>query len=219
MLRGFDFTDPTTEFAQRNTGIAPALQGGLRYGVDTLRLSGVGPYDGVAFSIGGEATVPFGRFSTFGTATTELQTYKNLIAGYERLFLRWRLALGTSLGGAFREDFYLPAAHNLRALPANALEQLGHHYYLSQLELQFPLLPALGAFSLQGVAGVDAGGITFDLRDALERRQAAAVVGANANLGPISLRLHVARPFSVGTPVRYPGWIPHFTVATPFFAL
>lgn len=232
VIRGFDFSDSTTEFARDNSGLAPAIQAGLGYGVDTLRLSGVGPYDGIAFSIGGDVTIPFGRFSAFGTATTELQVYKNLLRGYERLFLHGRLALGTSLGGAFREDFYLPAAHNLRAFPDNAfLDLIGNHYYLSQLELQFPLLPALGGFFLQGVAGVDAGGIFFDptnnrplasggmVDEALGRRQAAAVLGANAIFGPLSIRFHMARPFSIGTPVLYRGWIPHFTIATPFFAL
>ncbi len=218
-LRSFDYFDPERPFARESGGLYAAVQGGARFALDTLRLSPVGPYDGLAFTLSAEATRPFGGPDMFGMASTQLLAYKGLIPGYERLFLHGRLGLGTTFGGLFREAFYLPAAYNLRAVSGASLEQqIGHLYYLSQLELNFPLAPGLGDFLyLQGLVGLDAGRVAFGLADAVAVPRSAAVLGANLILGPLSLRLHFARPLEFGRSEPFlQGWITHFTIGTPF---
>jgi hypothetical protein len=218
VLRSLDFVDPLRSFAVRHRGSYPALQGGGRFALDTLRLAPIGPYDGVGLLVTAEATTPFGGPETFGMATSELLLYKNLLPGHTRLFAYGRIGLGTTFGGTFRENFFLPAAFNLRALRGTTVEQVGQHYYLGQFELNFPLAPRLFDFLyLQGLAGMDLGRVAFDLSDTLRPPRAAAVLGANFILGPLALRLHFARPFAIGgeTP-PFQGWITHFTIGTPF---
>lgn len=215
-LRGFDFASPTGPFAQEFAGVFPGVQVGGRYAIDTLRFAPFGPVDGVALSLGADGTYTFGRADPFAAIRTELRGFKTLIPGLERVFVQGRLAFGTSFGGAFREEFFLPAAANLRAVPEGTLQLLGNHYYLGQVELQFPLAPELSGIFLQGVAAFDAGGVFFDWATALDRRRAAAVLGGNVALGPVTLRLHFARPVDLGGEVYPQEWITHLSVTTPF---
>lgn len=219
MLRASDFSNPVGALARENSGTHAALQGGASFALDTTRLSAVGPYDGLAFSVGTDGTLPVAGARPFANVSAELLAYKNLVPGYERLFVHGRLALGTALGGAFRESFYLPAEQNLRALESGSLSVLGDHYYLGQAELHFPLLPELGGIYLQGLVGVDLGAIFFDYEALLRERQAAGVLGANLLLGPLSLRLHFARPFDIGAGIRNDRWLTHFSLGTPFTLL
>lgn len=219
LLRASDFTNPASSLARENRGTHAALQAGAGFALDTTRLSAVGPYDGLALTVSADGTLPAAGVRPFANLSAELLAYKNLVPGYERLFLHGRLALGTALGGAFRESFYLPAAQNLRALEAGSLSLLGDHYYLVQAELHFPLLPALGGIYLQGLVGADVGAILFDYGALLRERQAAAVLGANLLLGPFALRLHFARPFDIGAGVRFDRWITHLSLGTPFTLL
>ncbi len=215
-LRVFDFTDPDLPLAQRIDGAVPALESGMALALDTLRLSPVGPVDGLAVSLSLRGTATMAQTEPFGELVADVHGYKTLLGGYERVFVHARLALGATFGGVLREEFYVPASYNLRALPPNSLRQLGQHYALGQLELQFPLAPELGGIFLQGVAGADAGSVFFDFRQPLGRRVAAAVLGADVVLGPIALRLHFARPIDIGAGVAAEGWIPHASVSTPF---
>ncbi|MCI0672779.1 MAG: outer membrane protein assembly factor [Myxococcaceae bacterium] len=218
LLRTAEFSNPLSPLAKHVTGVAPAAQVGAELAVDTLRLASFGPYDGVAFVVRTDATVALGPVEPFGTVSSDLFMYKNVLSGFERLFLRGRLGVGTTLGGPLRESFYLPPAQNLRVFPQyDLLQVLGRAYYVGTLELHFPLLPDFGTgVYLQGLVGVDAGAIFNTPREALAARQASGVLGVNLLLGPLALQLHFARPFDIGTPVLNDRWLTFFTIFTPF---
>ncbi len=219
-IRVFDFTFPESPFAQANRGVFPALEVGARFALDTTRVALVGPYAGYAASLGTTGTYLFGGPDPFATVTGELRGSQPLLRGYERLFLHERVIAGANLGGDLAEQYYLPAAYNLRAFREGSSRLLGSGYYVGQLELHFPLAPVLAeTIYLQGLVGVDAGSIFFDWRDALDQRVANTVLGGSFGFGPLILRLQWARPFSIGAGVPVRGWIFHLAILTPFGAL
>ncbi|MGI5862825.1 MAG: hypothetical protein ACOX6T_12310, partial [Myxococcales bacterium] len=219
-IRAFDFAFPESPFALANSGVFPALEIGARFVIDTTRVALAGPYAGYAASVGATGTYVFGGPDPFATLTGELRASQPLLRGYERLFLHERVIAGANVGGDLAEQYYLPAAYNLRAFREGSSRLIGSGYYLGQLELHFPLAPVLAeTIYLQGLVGVDAGSIFFDWSDALDQRVADAVLGASFGFGPLILRLQWARPFSIGAGVPVRGWIFHLALLTPFGAL
>lgn len=214
-LRGYNFERPNSEFARRHDDTFLGLELSAGYALDTLRWSLVGPYDGLVFTINVSGTGVAGDVESFGSAWGDLRYFQNFIRGYERFFGSLRFAGGTTFGGAFREEFYLPAAYNLRAFPFDTLEEIGDHYAFGQLEFQFPVGPAFGAFALQGVAAADVGAISFAVEDLYEQRRAAAIVGGNLVFSPLILRVHFARPFDIGGDVFEDRWITYVSISSP----
>ncbi len=212
-LRAYRFSNPGSEFAESRRLSVFATELRLQYALDTLRMSLFGPVRGFSFVVNGSGTLTFGGPRPFSRAETDIQYYYPFIHGYERFVGSLRVAGGTSLGGVFREQYYIPAAYNLRAIPEASDDLYGEHYLLSQAEVQFPLSPVLGDFLfLQGVVGFDAGGIAFAIERVLDARVAAGVVGANLGIGPVALRLHYAKPVDIGRGVTDTGWMSYLSV-------
>lgn len=218
-IRAYDFSLPGDPFALESAGSFAGVEAGVGLALDTLRFAPIGPVNGLAASLGVQGTAAFGRAQSFAQLTADLHQYATFIRGVDRLFFHGRLAAGSTLGGPFREDFYLPAGYNLRAFPDGDLRQIGEHYYLGTAELQFPLAPDLGGIYLQGLVGFDAGGIAVNLSRALEERVAAYLIGGNLVIGPLALRVHFARGVDLGAGLAEPGWTPHVTITLPFLML
>lgn len=198
-LRAYRFSNPGGAYAQKYRMSAFAVEARTGFAVDTTRLSLFGPVRGQSWVVAAEGTMTGGAADPFGDLVTDYQFYYPFIGSYERWIGSLRLAGGTSAGGAFREQFYVPAAYNLRTISEGSLELFGEHYYLGQFETQFPLSPVIGnTLYLQGVAGADLGAVNFNVNEAWSRRRAAWVTGANLGLGPVIVRFHFARPFDVG---------------------
>lgn len=219
-LRAYRFSAPGA-FSDRNEGTYPALQAGMRFGLDTLRfLMPIGPFDGTSVLLDVEGTALLGDVQSFGRVGLSLNTFRPLFRDWKRFYFHGRITAGSTLGGPLGEQYLLPSAYNHRGFPANAfLEIIGRHYYLLTGELRFPLdfaLPFLPFF--EGLVGLDVGAIGFELDEMYPRRLAAAVLGLNFGLGPaFSVRLHFARPFDIGGIDPGTGWLTHFSLSTPIF--
>lgn len=198
-LRAYRFSDAGGRFASRFRMSVFATEARTSFALDTLRLSLFGPVRGQSWVVEARGTLTGGETDPFGSLSTDYQFYYPFLRGYERWVGSLRLAAGTSAGGAFREQFYLPAAYNLRTLPEGSVALFGEHYYLAQAETTFPLSPVWGgALYVQGVVGADAGAVSFDVNRAWRERRGAGVLGTNFGLGPVIVRFHFARPIPVG---------------------
>jgi hypothetical protein len=220
-LRVTDFTNLSGRLSRTlSDEVFPGVEAGLGLVIDTLRLSILGPVSGWAFTLGGSGTVLGKGADPFARATVELRFAQAPVRSYERLFLQERLAAGQNFGGAFAEQFYLPAAYNLRAFQEGSLALIGNGYYLGQIELSFPIAPVLAdLIYLQGLAGGDAGSVYFERRDAFDRRIADFAVGASLGFGPLALRLQWAKPFRIGGLPFATDWVFHLSLLTPYGAL
>jgi hypothetical protein len=219
-IRAFDFSAPGNNFADDVRGTYPALELGSTLGFDTLRRSFFGPIDGSSAMLKGSVTGVLGGSKPFGRLNLDLQRFHPLIRGYERLLVYGRAAGGMSLGGVFNEQYYIPAAYNLRAVSDGSLATLGEHYAFAQLNIEFPLTPVLGGmFYLQGVIGGDIGAISFDPEGLRENRIAAAVGGVNLGLGGLTLRFHMAHPYDIGGREPEADWLLHVSIGLLPFML
>lgn len=198
-LRAYRFSNPGGAFAQKYRMSTFAVEARTGFAFDTTRLSLFGPVRGQSWVVSAEGTMTGGKVDPFGDVTTDYQIFYPFISNYERWIANLRVAGGTSAGGAFHEQFYVPAAYNLRTLSEGSLELFGEHYYLGQLETQFPLSPVWGnALYFQGVVGADLGAVSFRVNEAWSERRAAWITGTNVGLGPVIVRFHFGRPFDVG---------------------
>lgn len=228
-FEAFEFFDDTGPFAQRYRGVFPAARLGIGYGLDTIRQRIFGAAEGYSFVANADGTWVFqglrdapagGRTNPdpFVELRTDANAFRPLGRNLTGPYLHGRIAAGTSFGGVFRDQYYLPAAYNMRAYPPGSLALLGQHYYVTQAELLVPINFGGGFVpGIEAVAGADFGSIFFEPDGAWDRRAAAGVLGANVILGPMfTLRLHFARPVDIGTGVTTDGWITHFTIDSPF---
>lgn len=198
-IRAYRFSNPGGPFAQKYRMSTFGVEARTGFAFDTTRLSLFGPVRGQSLVVAAEGTMTGGQADPFGGVATDYQVYYPFIGSYERWIASLRLAGGTSAGGAFREQYYVPAAYNLRTISEGSLELFGEHYYLGQLETQFPISPVWGnALYFQGVVGADLGAVSFRVNEAWSDRRAAWVTGTNVGLGPVVVRFHFARPFGVG---------------------
>lgn len=198
-LRAYQFSNPGGAFAKKYRMSVFAVEARTGFAFDTTRLSLFGPVRGQSWVVSADGTMTGGDADPFGGVMTDYQFFYPFISSYERWLGTLRLAGGTSAGGAFREQFYVPAAYNLRTISEGSIELFGEHYYLGQLETQFPISPVWGnALYFQGVVGADLGAVNFRVNEAWRRRRAAWVTGTNVGLGPVIVRFHFARPFDVG---------------------
>ena len=161
-----------------------------------------------------------------------------------------RLAAGSSFapndqGRNWARAWWLTSADNLRGyFPLDTGYLVGLHYFVSNAELQFPLAPVLRLLIfdyLEGVVAADFGGVANHLKDqrqfacALDgicglvtvpglwsSRTLTLVLGVNAVLGPLLLRVHFGHPFDIGaiqTPAMSDGtrWVTNVTLRFAFF--
>ena len=145
----------------------------------------------------------------YGTARIDASQYVPLI-GSANLFLRG--AAGASLSGDYATYFYLYSFETLRGVPfGNPAFLLGRHFVYGTTELQVPLDPILDFFlasNIEGIAALDAGSVSDELKGVLNRPVLDGVLGANFIFGPLEIKLHFAYPFDLGkVPRPAEGWV------------
>lgn len=232
------------EWEARNGGDQLNLQPAIRFGYDTIRYDPfTGPLAGrsLLLEVGGGYLPRLGV--AHGFARLDAQAYAQLVG---RANLGLRLAAGTTFsegaaGRNWARTWWLTSADNLRGFePFDTDFLTGRHYWVANLELQFPLEPILrlALFDfVEGVAGLDFGGV-FDHFEsqavppgtpigraeagAWDARTLTGVLGANFILGPLVLRLHFGHPYDIGgleTPAlaRHATWVTNFSLRYSFF--
>jgi hypothetical protein len=155
-------------------------------------------------------------------------------------------------GRNWAKAWWLTSADNLRGFyPLDTAYLVGLNYYVANAELQLPLdsiIRFLFFDHLEAVAAFDFGGVFNQLDDRLactvyapasggapnprdfctilpgawSSRTLTGVLGVNALLGPLLLRLHFGHPFEIGgqkTPAMLNGsrWVTNFTLRWFFF--
>lgn len=220
-LRAYDFNAPGSAFAEDLAGNYWGAGLGGRLAFDTLRHAVVGPVDGLSAALTLGGTLLFGGADSFAEAGLAVQYFRPIVPSYERVYAFLRLETATTFGGELSEQFYLPAAYNLRAFREGQDELLGTGYWLGTLELRFPLDFITFGFLpyVEGLVGADVGAIFLDRDDLWDNRVADAVLGVNIGLGPVGLRLHFARPFDIGAGVPNDEWLTHVSLSAPFLGL
>ncbi len=231
----------TADWRRRNGGTSPFLGPSISFGYDTVRYDPLtGPLDGSSAILeAGGYWLP-GRNVVNGFARLEAASWLRIV---DRANLSLRIGLGTTFapnedGLIWARNWWLSAPDNLRQFYYYDLSYLiGLHYYVANLELQFPLsvlVRFLFFDYLEGVAALDFGGVfnrfsaQRDATGALvhpgfwEARTLTGVLGVNMLLGPILLRLHFGHPFDIGgqvTPALFTGtsWVTNFTLRYFFF--
>jgi len=224
----------------KNGGIQATVSPTLRFGYDTVRYDELtGPLDGSSLILeAGGGWLP-ARSALHGFARFEAAHWWQLL-GRANLMVRAGAATSFSpdqKGRLWERSWWLSSADNLRGFSPFDLEFLiGRNYYVANLELQIPLDPIrrLVIFdTIEGVAALDFGGVFNRLDDkvlaggTLDRglwtaRTLTGVLGVNALLGPLLLRLHFGHPFDIGgleTPALAEGsrWVTNFTIRYFFF--
>jgi hypothetical protein len=150
---------------RENDGVNPTVSPAVRYGYDTIRYDPfTGPLAGrsLLLELGG-GYLPT-RNAVHGFVRFDEQNYLQLV-GRSKISLR--LAGGTTFapGGSkvWQRSWWLTSADNLRGFnPGDLAYLIGQHYYLANLELQFPLDPLIRLLFfdyLAGVAALDFGGV------------------------------------------------------------
>jgi hypothetical protein len=153
------------------------------------------------------------------------QAYTNVRLDLERYFQIYgatnffiRVAGGTTVGGRYARSYFLSSFDTLRGV--NFADQnwlLGRHFGYSTMELQVPLNDIVRiAFlsNLEGIAGVDFGGVGNTGRYLWDHRVLDVVSGFNVSLGPLLMRLHFARPLNIGAAAGKPdpNWVTNFSI-------
>lgn len=227
LLDGTLFTTPTTTFDGRDlvsefeaANPSPRLQteAALRFGVDTTRYHPkTGPVAGtsVLFEAGGGVQPLDGE--VFGNLRLDAQQYFPIpfVSGGN---VGLRASAATSGGGKYAIGYWLSSYDTIRAYAWGDPRLLGRHYWLTTAEAQVPLdvLVRLAlASGIEGVVGVDFGGVADDVEDLWDTRVLDAALGTNFILGPLVLRLHFAHAIDVGAPlpVTNSPWVTNFSIS------
>ncbi len=200
-------------------GARPQGEVALRLGFDTLRYDYfAGPIDGSAILLEGIMDWQPTTQEVFGNVRLDAQRYFPLIG---RIHMLMRLGAGGTFGGRLSRDYFLSSYDTIRGINFGDERFLvGRHFAYSTAEVQVPLnqLIAIAFLSnLEGIVGVDAGGVGGSVRDMWNHRVLNFVAGVNLGLGPLLLRLHFARPFNIlakeGLPVAEEGqWVTNFSI-------
>lgn len=200
----------------RNINDSPRFQteGEVSFGYDNIHYTrGTGPVSGSALlaSVAGDYQ-PFDE-TAFGSARLDGETYFPI---YRRINLFFRMGSGVSFGDRLARQFFLSSFHTLRGVPFGDTDfLLGQAFLFSTLEFQFPInfLIRIPFLDLEGIAGVDFGGVGDGYADAWDRRVLNAALGVNFGFGPLVFRLHFAHPFDIGATVPNNGqWVPNLSL-------
>jgi hypothetical protein len=181
-----------------NAGVRPRIEAGAEIGYTNLRGHPfTGPIAGSSamLEVFGttDPTVPTG----WGYARVDAEHYVPLIG---RSNITMRMSAAQMDGGRDTPGFFLYAPYTIRGVPLSDPLLFGKAYGFGIMELQFPLdaIIRLFIFDLEGVIGVDFGGVGDDPRDAWRNRVLDYALGVNLALGPLELRWHYANPVNVG---------------------
>ncbi len=114
-----------------------------------------------------------------------------------------RGSAGASVGGKDAREFFLWSWYTLRGVDLDNTDYLlGRYYWFVTSELQVPLDPILrtAIFGLEGIVGLDFGGVAERPAELWDRRVLDVAVGLNILIGPLVLRIHFAWPIGIGVP-------------------
>jgi hypothetical protein len=205
-------------WADRNPYPRFQTEGALRLGVDTTRYHPkTGPIAGTSVLLEGDVGVQPFDDQLYASARLDAQQYVPipLISGGN---LGLRASAATSGGGQYAMGYWLSSYDTLRAFNWGDPALLGRHYYFANAELQVPLdvLVRLAVASgIEGVAGLDFGGVSDGLGDLWDKRVLDGALGTNFILGPLVLRLHFAHAIDIGAPlpVTPRPWVTNFSIS------
>lgn len=187
-------------------------------GFDTLRYASfLGPHAGSSLLLQGTLAEQPTKGELFGNARLDGEHFFPL---FSRTQLMFRLGVGTTFGNHFARQFFLSSFDTLRGVRfGDDRWLLGRHYGFSTAELQLPLNTLVRVVLLtdvQGIAGVDFGGVGDQLGQAWDKRVLDLVLGFNFAFGPLLFRLHFAKPLdtgaSFGLPVPRNEWVTNFSL-------
>jgi hypothetical protein len=214
------YTDPGgdlyTAWRDQNRGVRFQSEASAQVGYNTIRYHyATGPLAGSSALL--ETTVAVQPFheEVFGNVRLDLERYFPL---FGRTNFALRGAMGTTFGGRFARSYYLSTFDTLRGVNfGDENWVLGRNFLFSTAEVQFPLNDIVRVAFLsdvEGVIGLDFGGVGPSARGVWDRRVLDFAVGANVLLGPLMFRLHFARPFDIGSPYGKPddGWVTNFSL-------
>ena len=210
------FTDRTgqrlAEWERRTGGVEPQALLSLGLGYDTTRIHPrVGPIGGSsAYLVLGGGVLP--ERAAEGEALhgwTELDLQHTLhIGGRSTIWLR--LAGGAANANRFARQFYVSSVDNLRGFFFNDFRLIGRYYYVSNVELSFPLdwLVQVALFEgLRGVAGADFGGVSQQTDELWENRALDVLFGVDFLTGPLAFRVLFGLPIQIGPLLPADGWV------------
>ncbi len=208
---------------EQRDGIRFQTETSARIGYDTIRYHpGTGPLAGGSAMLEG----------TLGVQPFEEELFGNVRLDGERYFPIWgrthfflRGGAGSSFGGDLARQFFLSSFDTIRGVEfGNENWLLGSHFLFSTAEVQFPLnaLIRLVLFTdIEGIVGVDFGGVSDELTDIFDQRVLNLATGFNFGFGPLVFRLHFARPFDIGAPAGLPtepgDWVTNFSLGWLYF--
>ncbi len=199
-----ELTDLGTETAldvweRANAGLRPRAEATVSIGYSNLRGHPfTGPIAGRSAMLEllatSDPTVPTG----WGSIRLDAEQYIPLIG---RSNIALRMSTAQMDGGRDTPGFFLYAPYTLRGVEIGDERLLfGKMYGFGTAELQFPLDAIIRLFilDLEGVIGMDAGGVGDDPKDAWRNRVFDFAFGVNLALGPLELRWHYANPIDIG---------------------
>lgn len=189
-----------------------------RIGYDTLKYASLsGPITGTGVLAEAVVDVQPIQNQVFGSLRFDAEKYFLL---FGRTHFLTRIGVGSTFGGEIARAFFLSSFDTIRgARFADERFLLGRQFLFSTAELQVPLdsiIRVLFLSEVEGIVGMDFGGVGSSFRNAWDGRILNFVAGANFGLGPILLRLHFARPISTGAargpPVPEGEWVTNFSI-------
>jgi hypothetical protein len=183
--------DLLTPWQQRFAGTHFQTEVDASFGFDSLRYAmGYVPIAGSSFLFTAGTTVQPFRSQAAHRLRLDAAHYFHLFGQASFLV---RTSLGSSFGGILQRDFYLSSFDTLRGVNVgDTFFLLGKYYYYANAEFILPLNALIHVFpfsGLQGVAGVDFGGVAPSLAAYFNRRVLDAVLGVNLALGALIFRL------------------------------
>ncbi len=187
------------EWEDAHSGLNMRGEASLSLGYNTLRLHpATGPIAGASALLSGTFTSEPGGIGQFARTRLDGEYYIP-IRGSANVFARG--GVGQIFGSGDARDFFLSSLDTLRSVPFGDPDLLlGRTFGFSTVELQVPLNPIVRVafIDLEGIAGVDFGGVGSDHGRAWDKRILNGVTGVNFGIGWIVFRLHFARPFDIG---------------------
>lgn len=191
----------------------------VRLGYDSTRYRfPTGAFGGLSLLLElGGGYLPF-RAELHRYATLDTQYHLRVIGPTS---LHLRVAGGWAGGSVFGRQFFLSSYDNLRMFTVNDQRLLGSAFAVANVDFEIPLdqVVALALVSnIEGVIGLDFGGVASRPEDLWNARALALVLGANLGLGPFEIRVHFARPFDINPQQRLgPGWVPNVSLRYAYF--
>ncbi len=225
----FFLFDPGYAFLQRqgllsdwraeNDGIRFQTETIARFGMDTIQYHAfAGPIAG--WSLLAEVTAGAQPLEEeiFGNLRFDAEYYVPLPL-VEGANVGWRASAGSALPTRYSRSFFLSSYDTLRGVRFGDVDHLlGDHFVFTKAELRVPLdflIRTAVASTIQGVVGVDFGGVADELTDLWDRRILDVAVGGNIGLGPLVLRIHFARALDIGAdlPDYDSPWVPNISLS------